>query len=80
MLGPGAFQEVPLDRAFDAVAAWSQTVLQPANATELMALALKHAIVDRSVGHLIFPDEVQEMPGLGEPPSPSDEPGALRRR
>ena len=68
VLGPGAFQEVPLDRAFDAVAAWSQTVLQPANATELMALALKHAIVDRSVGHLIFPDEVQEMPGLVDPP------------
>lgn len=68
VLGPGAFQEVPLDRAFDAVTAWSQTVMQPANATELMALALKHAIVDRSVGHLIFPDEVQEMPGLADPP------------
>jgi len=68
VLGPGAFQEVPLDRAFDAVTAWSQTVLQPTNATELMALALKHAIVDRSVGHLIFPDEVQEMPGPAEPP------------
>ena len=68
VLGPGAFQEVPLDRAFDAVASWSQTVLQPGNATELMALALKHAIVDRSVGHLIFPDEVQEMPGLEDPP------------
>ena len=68
VLGPGAFQEVPLDRAFDAVTSWGQTVLQPGNATELMALALKHAIVDRSVGHLIFPDEVQEMPGLEDPP------------
>ena len=68
VLGPGAFQEVPLDRAFDAVASWSQTVLQPGNATELMALALKHAIVDRAVGHLIFPDEVQELPGLEDPP------------
>ena len=69
VLGPGAFQEVPLDRAFDAVTAWSQTVLQPANATELMALALKHVIVERSVGHLIFPDEVQELPGLDDPPA-----------
>ena len=68
VLGPGAFQEIPLDRAFDAVASWSQTVLQPGNATELMALAMKHAIVDRSIGHLIFPDEVQEMPGLEDPP------------
>ncbi|MFQ5616042.1 MAG: thiamine pyrophosphate-dependent enzyme [Anaerolineales bacterium] len=32
VLGPGAFQEVPLDKAFDAVAAWSQTVLRPENA------------------------------------------------
>ena len=68
VLGPGAFQEVPLDRAFEAVTAWSQTVLVPENATELMALALKHAIVERSVGHLIFPDEVQEMSGLENPP------------
>ncbi len=68
VLGPGAFQEVPLDRAFEAVTAWSQTVLAPENATELMALALKHAIVDRSVGHLILPDEVQEMAGLDHAP------------
>ncbi len=68
VLGPGAFQEVPLDRAFEAVTAWSQTVLVPGNATELMALAVKHAIVDRSVGHLILPDEVQEMAGLDEAP------------
>lgn len=64
VLGPGAFQEVPLDKAFDAVAAWSQTVLRRENATELMALALKHAIIKRDVGHLIFPDEMQTMPAI----------------
>ncbi|MCL1692986.1 MAG: thiamine pyrophosphate-binding protein [Actinomycetia bacterium] len=68
VLGPGAFQEIPLDRAFEAVTAWSQTVLVPGNATDLMALALKHAIVDRSVGHLILPDEVQEMDGVVDAP------------
>ena len=68
VLGPGAFQEIPLSDAFSAVADWSQTVLSDENATELMALAIKHAIVNRSVAHLIFPDEVQEMPGLAEPP------------
>lgn len=70
VLGPGAFQEVPLDRAFEAVTAWSQTVLVQENATDLMALALKHAIVDRSVGHLILPDEVQEMSGVADAPRP----------
>jgi len=67
VLGPGAFQELPLDKAFEAVAAWSQTVLRRKNATELMALALKHAIIRRDVGHLIFPDEVQTMPAVEDP-------------
>ena len=69
VLGPGAFQEIPLAAAFEAVAGWSQTVLSPHNATELMALALKHAIVERNVAHLIFPDEVQNEPGQKEPPA-----------
>lgn len=73
VLGPGAFQEVPLDKAFEAVVTWSQTVLRPENGAELMALALKHAIVKRDVGHLIFPDEVQTMPAVEEPiPRPMD--------
>ena len=66
VLGPGAFQEVPLAEAFEAVTAWSQTVLRQENATELMALALKHAIIKRDVGHLIFPDEVQNMDALSK--------------
>ncbi|MGH9040404.1 MAG: thiamine pyrophosphate-binding protein [Acidimicrobiia bacterium] len=68
VLGPGAFQEVPLAEAFSAVSEWSQTVLRPENATELAALAMKHALVQRDVAHLIFPDEVQELAGT-DPPS-----------
>lgn len=64
VLGPGAFQEVDLSAAFGAVAAWSQTVLGAKNAGKLMALALKHAIIKRDVGHLIFPNEIQELPAL----------------
>jgi thiamine pyrophosphate-dependent acetolactate synthase large subunit-like protein/nitrite reductase/ring-hydroxylating ferredoxin subunit len=67
VLGPGAFQELPLEKAFDAVDEWGQTVLSPANATELAALAMKHAIVQRDVAHLVLPDEVQELPGVDEP-------------
>ena len=69
VLGPGTFQEVDLASAFSAVAEWSQTVLRPENATELAALAVKHAVVNRDVAHLIFPDEVQELPGLADPPA-----------
>lgn len=68
VLGPGAFQEIPLAAAFDAVAEWSQTVITRSNATELMALAIKHAVVNRDVAHLIFPDEVQNLDGLADPP------------
>ncbi len=68
VLGPGTFQEVDLASAFDSVSEWSQTVLGADNASELMALALKHAIVERDVAHLIFPDEVQDLPGLERPP------------
>ena len=69
VLGPGAFQEIPTAAAFEAVAEWSQTVLRDTNAPELMALAIKHAIVNRDVGHLIFPDDTQGFPGLENPPA-----------
>ena len=68
VLGPGAFQEVPLAEAFSAVAEWSQTILGAESATELMSLALKHAIVQRDVAHLIFPDDMGELPGRDDPP------------
>jgi pyruvate oxidase len=64
VLGPGAFQEIDLAAAFRSVAEWSQTVISAKNASELMALAIKHAIVKQDVAHLIFPDEVAFAPGL----------------
>lgn len=71
VLGPGAFQEVDLYAAFDAVRTWGQTVLTNKNASNLMALALKHAIVEQGVAHLILPDEVQTAPALDPiPPTP----------
>jgi len=62
VLGPGAFQEVDLNSAFEAVAEWKQTVLPSSKHSELMTLALKNAIIKRDVSHLIFPNEVQEIP------------------
>ena len=62
VLGPGAFQEVDLASAFEAVSAFSQTVLHTSKHAELMSLACKNAIVNRDVAHLIFPDDVQTLP------------------
>ena len=66
VFGPGAFQEIDLATAFEGVAAFSQTVLPNSRHAELMSLALKTAIVERDVGHLIFPDEVQVLPCDGD--------------
>jgi len=62
VLGPGAFQEVDLSAAFGGVAQWSQTVLPGSRHAELVNLAAKHAVLNRGVSHLIFPDEVQTQP------------------
>ncbi|MDT8436203.1 MAG: thiamine pyrophosphate-binding protein [Gemmatimonadota bacterium] len=61
VLGPGAFQEIDLASAFAAVTRFSQTMLHDSDPAELTSLALKNAIVERDVGHLILPDEVQVL-------------------
>ncbi|MEO1448934.1 MAG: thiamine pyrophosphate-binding protein, partial [Bacteroidota bacterium] len=59
--GTGFFQEVDLKAAFETVAAWGQVVLPGSKHAELMNLAIKHALLQRDVSHLVFPDEVQGM-------------------
>lgn len=61
VLGPGVFQDINLASAFQAVARFSQTVLESSQHGELMALACKNALIYQDVAHLIFPDNVQPM-------------------
>lgn len=70
VFGPGAFQDIDLSSAFEAVSRFSQIVLPSSNATELMSLACKNAIVERDVAHLIFPDDVQTIPSDAKSGSP----------
>jgi len=60
--GRGAFQDTDLSGAFADVARYSQTVQAGSDHAELMSLACKTAIIERDVAHLVFPDEVQELP------------------
>jgi thiamine pyrophosphate-dependent acetolactate synthase large subunit-like protein/nitrite reductase/ring-hydroxylating ferredoxin subunit len=62
VLGPGAFQEIDLQAAYGKVAQWAQPVLHGSKHAELVNLALKSAILNRGVSHLVFPDEVQTLP------------------
>ncbi|MDN5204042.1 thiamine pyrophosphate-binding protein [Fulvivirgaceae bacterium BMA10] len=61
VVGTGNFQEVDLVRAFSTVAEFNHRVLGNSKHAELMTLAIKHAIINRDVSHLTFPDEMQEM-------------------
>lgn len=72
VMGPGAFQEIDLASAFDAVTHFSQTVLPNSDHAELATLALKSAIVNRDVGHLILPDEVQVLDAGAQAPGRPD--------
>ena len=71
VFGPGAFQDIDLASAFEAVAKFSQTVLSTSNHAELASLACKSAIVERDVAHLIFPDDVQELPSDQDAAAPA---------
>jgi len=59
VVGTGAFQEVDLVSAFNSVASFNHRVQSDSKHAELMALAVKHAVVNREVSHLTFPDDVQ---------------------
>ena len=70
VFGPGAFQDIDLKSAFDAVSKFSQPVLESSNHGELMTLACKTAIIERDVANLIFPDNVQTKPSSAEASKP----------
>ncbi|MGU3501747.1 thiamine pyrophosphate-dependent enzyme [Mycobacterium sp. C31M] len=59
--GKGAFQDIDLVSAFADVTTYSTMVRSGSDHAELMTMALKHAILDRGVGHLVLPDEVQVL-------------------
>lgn len=79
VVGTGNFQEVDLVRAFQTVADFNHRVQKDSKHTELMTLALKHAMLNRDVSHLTFPDEIQELPaGDAGPQTPDGRMGDLQ--
>jgi pyruvate oxidase len=59
--GRGAFQDTDLEAAFHGVARFSETVQAGSDHAELATLAMKTAIIERDVAHLILPDEIQHQ-------------------
>ncbi len=70
VFGPGAFQDIDLKAAFEAVSRFSQPVLSTSKHAELASLAVKNALIERDVSHLIFPDDVQTQPSDAPAGSP----------
>lgn len=62
VVGTGNFQELDLVKAFDTVAIFNHRVQANSKHSELISLAIKHAILKRGVSHLTFPDEIQILP------------------
>ncbi|MEL6758101.1 MAG: thiamine pyrophosphate-dependent enzyme, partial [Pseudomonadota bacterium] len=62
VVGVHAFQDIDLEAAFEAVAEFSETVHLNSDHALLMTQAIKTAILQRGVGHLVFPDNVQPKP------------------
>ena len=76
VFGPGAFQDIDLASAFEAVSRFSQTALSSSNHAELVSLAMKNALVEQDVAHLIFPDDMQTLPSNAKPGAPKGRLGA----
>ena len=76
--GRGAFQDLDLAGAFNDVAAYSQTLFPDSDHAEITAIACKTAVVERNVGHLIVPDDVQTIPSDASAGSPTGRIGDRR--
>ncbi|NOX85244.1 MAG: Rieske 2Fe-2S domain-containing protein [Chlorobi bacterium] len=72
VVGTGNFQEVDLLLAFQSVAGFNHRVERDSKHSELMSLAVKHALINRDVSHLTFPDEIQTLPAGDETPQNPD--------
>ena len=62
VFSPFAFQDIDLLAAFNPVSAFSHMALPDSDPGELASLAMKTALVERDVAHLVFPDDVQTIP------------------
>ncbi|MEM9899589.1 MAG: thiamine pyrophosphate-binding protein, partial [Pseudomonadota bacterium] len=80
VFGPGAFQDIDLSSAFEAVSHFSQTALSTSNHGELMSLACKKALDQQDVAHLIFPDDMQTLPSASPAGSPQGRRGRVSVR
>jgi pyruvate dehydrogenase (quinone) len=75
LLGTFYQQDVATDRLFSDVAAMSERIMGPAHVDTLVNQAVRIALSRRTVTHLAFPNDFQELPADGDKPSQMNQPG-----
>ncbi|RLG29048.1 hypothetical protein DRO03_08265 [Methanosarcinales archaeon] len=61
-VGPGSFQEIDQDALFNSFCVFNKTINSGSRTTELVTLALRHALVKRVVSHLAIPNNIRKEP------------------
>ncbi|RZN40515.1 MAG: thiamine pyrophosphate-binding protein [Methanosarcinales archaeon] len=61
-VGPGSFQEIDQDALFNSFCVFNKTINSKEQTTELVTLALRHALLERGVSHLAIPNDIQKEP------------------
>jgi thiamine pyrophosphate-dependent acetolactate synthase large subunit-like protein len=77
LLGTAYQQEVHLDRLYSDVAGYDLMVTNPQQVPTVVDIAIRHALADRTVAHLTFPNDIQIAPMNDDPyehPAPATPP------
>lgn len=59
-IGPGSFQEIDQEAFFKPICDFNKTIISKEQSSKLVQLALKHALVKKSVSHLSIPNDLQK--------------------
>lgn len=62
LIGPGSFQEIDQHSFFEPITVFNKVLMSENQATTLVTLAIKHALVERGVSHISIPNDVQKLP------------------
>ena len=60
LLGPGSLQEIDQHSFFEPIAIYNKTLMSPEQTTNLITLAIKHALIEKGVSHIGIPNDVQK--------------------
>jgi len=62
LIGPGSFQEIDQYSFFEPICVFNKILMSEDQTTNLITLAIKHALVERGVSHIGIPNDVQKLP------------------